>query len=59
MLSLGPVDAHKDDKPNIETGQAEWPLKNKPNAKKSQINFFELALTFTRIDQFVGFFLEK
>jgi hypothetical protein len=40
MLSLGPVDAHKEDRPIIETGQVEWPLKNQPNAKKSRINFF-------------------
>ena len=59
MLSLGPVDAHKEDRPIIETGQVEWPLKNQPNAKKSRINFFILELTFTRIDQYVGFFLEK
>ena len=59
MLSLGAVNAHKDDKPNIETGQVEWPFNNQPNAKKSRIIFFKLALTFARIDQFVGFFLEK
>ena len=57
MLSLGPVDAHKDDKPNIETGQAEWPLKNKPNAKKSQINFF--ILPSQKVNLFIEFSIRQ
>ena len=40
LFSLGPLDAHKEDRPITETGQVEWPLKNQPNAKKSRINFF-------------------
>ena len=59
MLSLGPVDAHKDDKPNTETGLVEWPSKISQTPKNHESIFFNLRSLLPELTNLSVFFLKS